>query len=387
MAIKELDGGQSHTFAPTALRVTLTGGKASQPPRLRVVDQAGADSVAHRLGATEVVLTPQPRRLRLMAVPERGGAFAPGTHLGLTIRTEGAATTSEQVLVSSFDVGALMDFEFGVLEFAQTRAVLRVSEAADEDAPISVPSQPDITSGEAFAGGGAALGPLPVHVTNDDVTWLEPSRYALRDAGKLGPLGTPSALWGLVLDGSASMRELYRAGQLQPLVSLVLGSHVLGARTWPQVCLTAGVRVAEATATPINPEALLGEAFDDTEPASWAPLGRAARRVSQSTGNGGTVLVVTDGVPGDVANLVRLAESSPGVRLMVVTVGVSSHNLPSDGECAWWEEELSGLSSLDALPNAQVVAVRRARDGRLDLSGARAAELALFLSRSGGDAA
>lgn len=380
MAIKELDGGQSHTFSPTALRVTLTGGQPAQPPRLRVVDQAGADSVAHRLGSTEVVLTPQPRRLRLMAVPEHGGAFAPGTHLGLTIRTEGAAATSEQVLVSSFDVGALTDFEFGVLEFAQTKAVLRVSEAPDEDTPITAPTQPVITSGEAFSG-AASSGPPPARVQQDDMTWLEPSRYALRDAAKVGEVGTPSASWGLVLDSSASMRQLHRAGQLQPLVSLVLGSHVLGARTWPQACVTAGVRVLESAAKPISPEAFLGEAYDDTEPASWAPMGLASRHVAQAVGHAGTVLVVTDGVPGDVANLVDLAQSSPQVHLALVTLGVSTHNLPSDGGCSWWEEELAGLSPLDALPNVKVSAVRRARDGRLELGGSRAAELALFLSR------
>src|SRR5690348_4013025 len=118
MAIRELDAGQSHTFPSTALRVQLTGASPNAGVLLRALDQAGDESVTVRLTDIEVVLTPQPRRLRLVATPSNGGSFPAATSLGLTLRTEGASVVGEQILVSAVDVGALMSHEVAVLEFA-----------------------------------------------------------------------------------------------------------------------------------------------------------------------------------------------------------------------------------------------------------------------------
>src|SRR4051812_44362262 len=123
MLIKELDPGQSHTFGLFPLRVEITGAPATGVVRLMAVDQAGHESVTVRLTDTEVVLTPQPRRLRIVAEPVGGGSFPGGLRIGLAIRNEVANVASEQVLVSAIDVGALSSHEIAVLEFAADRSI------------------------------------------------------------------------------------------------------------------------------------------------------------------------------------------------------------------------------------------------------------------------
>lgn len=391
MAIKELDAGQRHIFAPSALRVQLTGPVHGEGVLLQALDQAGGESVTVRLSDVEVVLTPQPRRLRLVATPKAGGWFPAGTSIGVTLRTEGASSAAEQILVSQFDAGALSTFEIAVLEFAPDRAVLTVSGSGQQLPASTSAEQQQFTSGSVFQGSSATAGSTPATTggargsagppaalgDGDDLPWLQPGRYALRDAAKLGTPDAPVSAWGIVLDGSASMHDLHHSGQVDALVGLVCGAYVHWTKTWASASVLAGVRVTDFAEATTDPTELFKAGFVDAEPSSWSSVAEGAALVAGRVGAQGAVLIVTDGVPGDIARLAEVAAANPGVRFSIITSGVSRYSLSSDGQHDWWREELAGLEPIDSLPNISAVAVRQAPDGRLELSGTRAAELAL----------
>src|SRR4051812_24980859 len=101
MAITELDPGQSHTIAgPVALRVVLVGGQGVA--ELQALDRVGDETVPRptRLTPTEMILTPQPRRVRLVVVPTGGGSFPPQSSIGLALRTEGRSLSRDEVIVA-----------------------------------------------------------------------------------------------------------------------------------------------------------------------------------------------------------------------------------------------------------------------------------------------
>lgn len=377
MSIKELDAGQRHVFAPTPLRVQLTGA-APGVALLRALDQADDESVTWRVGPDEVVLTPEPRRLRLVVSPVGGGSFAGGTSVGLAVRTEGSSAASEQILVSATDVGAFSRHELAVLEFAGDRAVLSVTESDGGVRPVMPDSRPEFTSGQTFEGASAT--PRTPPPDDQEHTWLQAGRYALRDARTLGTIDAPVESWGLVLDGSASMCRLVSNGQLGSLLGLACGVHVQWTSAWPAAALLAGARRRELSVSDTDPMTLVGQVFDKGEPSSWAHLAGAAATVADVVAPSGAVLIVTDGVPGDAPALAAVAQERNGVRFTIVTTGVSARGLAGDRDVQWWEEELAGLDVLDRLPNVSAVSVRLDEHGRLQLAGSRAAEFALRLT-------
>lgn len=380
MAIKELDAGQKHTFAPTALRVELTGAAHGGGIVLTAVDQAGHESETVRLTDVDVVLTPEPRRLRLVAAPTRGGSFPAGTSLGLTLRTEGASVAAEQILVSTVDVGALAHHELAVLEFASDRAILTVSSTRGGHAPVAPPRSrsESFISGELWDGAAAAAartGP-----DDSESTWLRWGRYAFRDAHKLGTSGPPPTGWGIVLDGSASMCRLHSLGQLESLLHVVCGTYVQWAGEWPLVSMVAGVRALTVDAAATDPLLLANAAFGEAEPSSWSSICETTRAALRRIPPAGAMLIVTDGVPGDIERLIALSAENPAVRFTIVTTGVSRFGLTSDGEPDWWAEELLGLDRFASAANCAAVAVRLRVDNQLELGEARAAELALAIT-------
>lgn len=380
MAIKELDGGQMHRFAPTALRVELTGASPGGGVVLKAVDQAGQEAVTVRLTDVEVVLTPEPRRLRLVAVPSTRGSFPAGTSLGLMLRTEGSSAAAEQILVSSVDVGALAMHELAVLEFATDQAILTVSRTDGGNAPTPPPNN---RSKEYVSGNGYRHDEAPPARTAPDEqehTWLQQGRYALREAKKLGTVDSPVTDWGVVLDGSASMCAIYCSGQLEELLRLVCGTYVQWTNSWPSVSTIAGVRVVDVDTASTNPQLLAQTAFDGSEPSSWSSITEATTSALRRIGADAAMLIVTDGVPGDIDRLASLCRENPSVRFTIVTTGVSRQGLVSDGTPNWWEEDLVGLDDFVRLPNCSVAAVRVRSDERLELSGSRAAELALRMT-------
>jgi hypothetical protein len=398
MATKELDPGQQHTFALAPLRVQLTGTFGAGVV-LRAVDQAGAESpqATVRLTESEMVLTPQPRRVRLVASPA-GGSFAAGTTLGLMVRTEGANVAADQVMVSPFDVGALKSREIAVIEFAEGRSVLSVLAAPGGGSPLVAPppssAQADSRLASAQAAPASPAAPAPAYGAaaprqdllgdDDQLPWLQSGRYAFRDADKVSGSGpgpeAPVTSWGIVLDGSASMRRLWSEGHLEDLITLVAGIGVEWTRTWPGAAVAAGVKVTNNPSALRDPVALLAAGFGTLEPSSWSNLATGVEQAFGLLGRDGLVLVLTDGVPGDVDRLAALASALPQARIGLVTLGRSGYGLPSDGPCDWWSEELAGLEDLAALANVRVAAVQRRDDGSLNLSERRPAELALALT-------
>lgn len=381
MAIKELDPGERHTTGLFPWRVQLTGNAAGAV--LRAVDQAGHESdTTVRLRSTEIVVMPEPRRLRLVAQPSDGGVFAPGTSIGVTLLTEGAMSSADQVLVSSVDVGALPSYEIATLEFATDRTVVSVP-SGRRTAPVDV--------AEAVVTGGSGSGPrqLPPEAI-DEVAhpWIQPGRYALRDAEQRGAVVDAPDGWSLVVDGSASMLELHQSGELERLVETASGVMIQWTGRWASASVAAGVTRTSRPAARHNPVELLTAAFEGTEPASGVALAAAIRDASTPLPPGGAVLVVTDGVPGDVEQITALVAEKPGLRVFVVVVGKSRFGVHSDRQgFDWWRDELFGYTQLAKAPNAVVVSLAPGADGAVPLGSDRAAELASALTAKIGVAA
>jgi hypothetical protein len=364
--VKELDESESYAFSPTPLRVILTGVKADAGVTLRALDQAGNEATSHRLSAIEMILTPQPRRLRLVATPSTSRTFAPGTHVGLSLRTEGTSTEPEQIIVSQSDVGALSSREIAVLEFTVAKSVITVSGGG---------------SGEQGTAPGSGYVPVEGQSANDQ-EWLRAGRYAFRDAAGSDVAEQSPSSWGLVLDGSASMAALHAAGQLDDLLVLAAGVMVEWTGRVPDaIALTGPGKFVEVPSARQDPRNLSAFAFTDREPALFAELAPTIQWVAGRLGGDGMVLVVTDGAPADLDAIVRLVEGIPRFVLSLVTIGRSKFSLPSDVPHQWWEEELSALEPLASLPNVRIVALGRGAGGSLsvELGDSRPSQLAAQL--------
>lgn len=368
MPVKELDASESYSFEPTPLRVSLTGVTADTGVTLQALDQAGNESASHRLSAIEMILTPQPRRLRLVAIPGASTTFAPGTQLGLSLRTEGASSESEQIIVSQFDVGAFSSCEMAVLEFAVGRSVITVAggRSPESGAPLG---------GPAGSTGGIVVG---------EQDWLQPGRYAFRDAARSEHVEQTTSSWGLVVDGSASMAALHAAGQLDDLLVLVAGVMVeWTGRAAQGAAVTAPRQFVEVTSAQDDPRHLSATAFGEREPASCCELAPAIAHVAARFGGEGLVVVVTDGVPADVDGVAGLLQDTPRLALSLVTLGRSRFSLPADLPQQWWEEELWALDPLAGLPNVRVVALAGGGNGSpsVELGEGRPAQLAARLTQ------
>lgn len=354
-ANRELDAGQSHILPHAALEVTLTGA-GSGTVKLAALDQAGGEIVTVRLASNQILITPEPRRLRLVAFPVDLNAFPAATSVGLTIMTKGASLASEQVLVATTDVGALTQCELAVVEFAPGRSIVT---AVDTGSSREV---------------------------DDSPPWLQAGRYALRDASRLTPgspqrAGGSQRAWAVALDGSASLVAAQPREALTALLELACGTLVEWTGNWASAALLAGVSTLEVPDAPRNPEALVAALYDGGEPSSWCYLASAARTLAGKVGPGGSVLLIADGVPGDLAEVAQVAAAHPQVGFRLLAFGRSLHGLASDTILVeWWAESLSGVELADSVENFSVVAVRRDADGSPVLEGARAAELALRLT-------
>lgn len=348
MPVKELDESESYAFAPTPLRVILTGVKTDAGVTLQALDQAGNEAASHRLSAIEMILTPQPRRLRLVATPSTSRTFAPGTHVGLSLRTEGTSAEPEQIIVSQSDVGALSSREIAVLEFAVAKSVITVT-----------------GGGSGGPGTPSGRGYVPVEGLGvNDQEWLQAGRYAFRHAAGSDAVQQSPSSWGLVLDGSASMAALHAAGQLDDLLVLTAGVMVeWTGRAADAVALTGPRKFVEVPSARQDPRNLSAFAFTDREPALYAELAPAIQWVAGRLADDGVVVVVTDGVPADVDAIARLMEVNPRLVQALVTIGRSTHSLPADVPQQWWEEELSALDPLACLPNVRIVALGRGAGG------------------------
>jgi hypothetical protein len=130
----------------------------------------------------------------------------------------------------------------------------------------------------------------------------------------------------------------------------------------------------------MDPRRFVRAALVDREPSSLTTLTPAVRQAIQAVGPGGAVVVLTDGVPGDVDVLTTELEDHPNVRCVLLTLGVSRHGLPSDRNASWWREELAALDGVAALEHAGVIALAMDQRRQLVLDETRDAEFARALT-------
>ncbi|WP_028636928.1 hypothetical protein [Nocardioides sp. URHA0032] len=384
VANRELDPGQSHDLPHAALEVTLTGADP-RVVQLAALDQAGHETtVMIRKSATEVVITPEPRRLRLVTRPVDSRAFPAGTTLGLTVTTLGASVATEQVLIAQVDVGALPNCELAVVEFAPGRSIITASDTGLVPANPGAPEE-RFTSGDLFGGERESV----ALVRPDDTAhpWIRPGRYALRDTSRLSSTaqrndGTGKA-WAVALDGSASITSALPRESLTAVLELACGTLVEWTGNWASEAVLSGVSAVAVADARTDPSALVAALYESVEPASWCYVAATAAELAGRVGPGGVVLLVADGVPGDLPALLDLARQHRQVDFRLLTFGRSRVGLTSDlGDVEWWAEELSGLELAEGVDNFSAVAVQLGPAGEPSLGGSRAAELAARLTSS-----
>ena len=249
------------------------------------------------------------------------------------------------MIVAAVDVGALVRGELVTLDLgAEGDWLLSVSGRATDNVETPVASSDHV----AFGPPGAAL------AGHDTPVWLEPGRYGVRNAG-LSSAPPDRRTWSMVIDGSVSAQKRWEAGDLATLVHAAAGCVVEWTRHWPVLACVQGVDLVEASDVS-DPDALLTAALSDQdELATWSMFVSPVRAAADRMGPGGTVLVVSDGVPGDAPELLELLDARPTLRLILVVSGRSQCSVPSDGPVSAVEDELPGLRILNA--HARVTAV------------------------------
>lgn len=377
MAIIDLIPGAACACPGTPLRVTLTGVDTSSGVVLAPVDTPDADRRLQRVSQVELVVLPRSGRLVLEVRSSDGGPLPAGANVGLSVRPERDEAAAWQALVASTDVGALVTHPLAELTFAEGKGRLTAL-AGPRPGASAVPTP--VASAERRPAHRDEPGPVSsVGATAED-SWQAPGLYAFREAVRETAAGPPPTSWGLVLDGSISMRRLDAGGTLDRLIELVSAVMLQWVKSYPAHCAVAGVTTTDVPSAAWQPSELARHAFVGQEPSSWSSLAGTCARVLRSLPAHGALVLVTDGVPGDVDEIARLAAQESGTRFFVVTAGTSSCGVEADQPVGWWQEELAGAAPLLGLPNVTIVAlpVRTAGNGAwsVDLTGARPAQLA-----------
>lgn len=363
---RELTPGMSMEFPPVPLRLALTG--VTDGVRVRTVGPGSVEAGGRRVSDTELIVLPIEGTYRVDAVPAVGPAFPASSRLGIDITTDSATVESRQGFLQPADVGALQSIELVTVSFRAGGWVVTAAPTARQPGARRV----------SLARNGQH--PQPEGQIDDKThPWVGPGRFAYRSAlsngARMRPTGDRS--WALVLDSSASMRSAFRPSELEHLVILVAGIFGEWTGRPPAAAYATGLTQPHRVPHP-DPRALAAVSFNDAQPASWSIVTPAIRASAGTIGGPGAVVVVTDGVPGDVADLLALAQDEPALDLFIVTTGISRFGLSTDtrGREAW-EEELSGLEPVAALPNVRIAALARG----LDLDEERSAAFASALFR------
>lgn len=378
MPVIELDPGESYSFAAAPLRAAVSAVGSRGDVQLKVLredtDAEEQRPGATRISPTELLVTPMPRRVRLEITPKAGGTFDSGTVVSVSLRTEGPAQTMEQIIVAPVDVSAFPTYTLAVLEFGRGTAELTVPSA--RAAGVGTGEAPATVVGglrEGLPPEDWTHGAAPPH----DSHWLDSGRYAMRTAAQHHRLPSPPVAWALVVDGSASMRS-YDGETGASLVELLSGIMTEWTGRSAAAAVYAGamgpVEVAEAVRRP----AALMDAFDGVEPGSCSTVAAGVRHVAQRMADKGAIVVLTDGVPGDVQELVAALEQSPELSCVVLTTGRSVWNLGGQRGVPMqsWQEELGGLGDFADGLGRGVVALNVVDDGAPAVGGEQAAELA-----------
>lgn len=359
---RELTPGMSMDFPPVPLRVALTG--VTDGVRVQVLRRDSSEAGGRRVSDTELIVLPIAGSYAVEAVPAEGVAFGAGSRLGIDVTTDSSSVESRQGFLQPADVGALQSVQLATLTYRSDGWVVTAASAGHA----------------AFERKGRKHRPTAA-IDDQAHPWVGPGRFALRRAVADGVQirSSEGRGWGLVLDSSASMRGTFRQAELEHLVQVVAGVFGEWTAQPPAASYLSGVTQREEVTGP-DPRDAVGQAFAAAQPAAWSIVTPAVRACADVAGESAAVLVFTDGVPGDVADLRDLLEDEPSLEVFLLTTGVSRFGLPSDtADREAWQEQLSGLELLAELPNVTIAALRV--DGPVDEG--RSAELAAALLGEG----
>lgn len=318
--MRELNSGESHTMALAPMRVTLTGVGADTGVVLRMVE-GGVPAQVHWMSPHDAIVPPVPRTLSVVIEGADGVLIPQGTRVGLAIRAA-QGTDPDQVVVLPADVGAKRSVEFAVLTVAPPTITVKVPER------VTV-----VDSGD----------------------WSRPGAYAFREA--FATAVPASALpWVFAIDGSISMVRRLEQGSGVDAVLLIAGIGQEWMHRAPKAVLRTSPRGPEAVpVTGRYPLELVEVVQKSAAPSSWLHLAPVIRQAGALLTSGGGLVIVADGVPSDVADVLAALREFPRVDVRVVIWGASQLGVSSALQPEWFADDLALLSEVSQY--ATVVAI------------------------------
>lgn len=312
MPINELGPGQQTLVPGTPLRVRATS--STRTPVLLEIQ--GDPAASQRLSRIESVILPAAvgAVVQVSVRPEVSTAFPDEAVVGLSMTT-GSDSDRHQVLVTECGLAGMASAQLARVEIQP--AGLAVCAIGLQQAP------------RWFQAGVAAA------ATND------PARSSW----------ARTTSWALLVDGSASMLSLQAEGQLKEVLATVCGARFQSSGSLPTRCLTTTGDGCRDVRSLVCAEDLDVAAFGDQAPAPWGVLAPGLREL---IGDAESIIVVTDGIPPDVVEIIDLISSAP-IECVVVTVG-QAHRA-ADGVAL--QADLAQLEPLRCLPNVEVAAIPR----------------------------
>ena len=287
----------------------------------------GGEREIRSLSQTRLLLARVARPLELLVRPVRGGTFPTGLTVGLQLTSR---TTGEQVVLNP--VGVAGAAEVVLLRLTESQGELRVSAVA---------------TGLHLGAGGSprevAAGPGPQ--APEAVLLPEWERAVASVRRALGQPATEPGRQGkmaVIVDLSASMLAPAARGQTEALLDALLGFVALCGRdgkapVW--AASSAAVKLPQELS--VKQGAALRENLRNRVPSCGSAVAPALEKARATRDH---VLVLTDDVPADLADVGAVLAKHPDALVHLVVIGFSSYE--QDLTPHAWQEELSALDPL-----------------------------------------
>lgn len=330
MPVTQLADGGVAALPAGALMLRLDGGEGA---RLVLATSDNQPITPDgRLSVSEVVLQPRAVDVVVGAQAAAGSQFASESMIGLTVHTPGGET--DAVVRLAVECGGRSAVSLARLAFQSSpgRILDAFAASSQHTEGVAQPHAPVIQPWQRS-------GHMAFHASHASL---------VETRGR----------WALVVDGSASMLMPQRRGDISELLEFVYGVGVAG----QGAAATASFRCDGASQVDIAPFLSGAQADWDSAlggaPSPWSRVTHTIEVAAREVGDGGTVIVVTDGPPVDSDELVHWSKEAHGVELCVVAIGASRFSPMTGAALPWWGEELSALAPMADVPGHRLVALR-----------------------------